>query len=134
MTTNYTNCFIAVSPDSSATSGDEPKQGTIADEQLRLLREAPYERTSDELMFEVYAARSGIPDEERANAWTAFQAKPTACLRASALVKSYGWGIHHDADAKVAAFAVGSDDYLRLAADPALKQTKGMRSKRNRSI
>lgn len=131
MTTNYTNCFIAVSPDTFATGGDEPKPGTIAAEHLRLLREAPYERTSDELMFEVFAARNEIPDNARSNEWAAFQAKPMACLRASALVKSYGWGIHHDADAKVAAFAVGSEEYQRLAADPSLKQTRGMRSKRS---
>lgn len=130
MTTNYTNCFIAVSPDSLATGGDEPKPGTIAAAHLRLLREAPYSRTSDELMFEVYAARNAISDSARADEWSAFQAKPMACLRASALVKTHGWGIHHNAEAKVAAFAIGSDNYRRLAADPALKQTKGMRTKR----
>lgn len=130
MTTNYTNCFIAVSPDSFAQCGDQPKPGTIAAEHLRLLREAPYKRTSDELIFEVYATRNKIPEEARASEWAEFQSKSMACLRASALVKSYGWGIHHDADAKVAAFAVGSEDYLRLAADPTLRQIRGMRSKR----
>ncbi len=131
MTTNYTNCFIAVSPDTMAMVGAEPKPGTIAAEHLRLLREAPYARTSDELMFEVYAARNSIPEADRAMEWAAFQAKPMACLRASALVKSCGWGIHHDSHAKVAAFGVETDEYERLAARADLKHTSGMRRKRD---
>lgn len=130
MTTNYFNCFIALSPDALSTVGAEPKPGTIAAEHLRLLREAPYTRTSDELMFEVHAARNEIPTSVRDVERAAFLSKSRACLRASPLVKTYGWGIHHNADAKVAAFAVGSDDYVRLAADSTLKQTRGLRSKR----
>lgn len=130
MTTNYTNSFIAVSPDTEVETGLEPKAGTIAAEQLRRLRADPYGYTSDELLFVIQADRNGLAVEDRDAAWRVFQEKPMACLRASALVKQYGWGIHHDAEAKVAAYAVDSDVYRELSVRDDLKQFRGMRSKR----
>ena len=82
------------------------------------------------MQFEVYAARRGIPAEERAEARQAFFAKGQPCLRASPLGKRYGWGIHHDDDCRVALVPLGSDEYQTLAADPTVKQLKAMRSKR----
>jgi hypothetical protein len=46
------------------------------------------------------------------------------------LGKRYGWGIHHDADGRVALVALGSDEYEALAGDPAVTQRRAMRSKR----
>lgn len=82
------------------------------------------------LLFEVYATRQSIPVEKRSQARAAFFAKDQACLRSSPLGKRYGWGIHHDADNRVALVPFGSDAYQALAADPAVKQLKAMRSKR----
>lgn len=130
MTTNYVNTFIAVSPDTTATAGVRPKLATAAAEHLRLLLSKPYGYTSDELLFAAHAARAEIPAEQRPGAWMDFVAKPRACLRASALVKQYGWGLHHDERGGVAAFGLETDDYLRLSADKGLKQTLGMRSRR----
>jgi hypothetical protein len=130
MTTNYINTFIAVSPDTTASGGIYPKAGTAAAEHLRLVLSKPYGHTSDELIFAVHAVRVEIPEQDRARAWVEFTMKPRACLRASALVKQYGWGLHHNEEAKVAAFGFGSDDYQRLKANLDLKQTQGMRSKR----
>jgi Family of unknown function (DUF6157) len=133
MTTNYINTFIAVSPDTNASSGVHPKPGTAADEHLQLLQSKPYGYTSDELLFAVHADRADraeLPADHRADAWAEFVAKPRACLRASALVKQYGWGLHHDEQGHVAAFGTETDDYQRLKADARLKQTQGMRSKR----
>jgi hypothetical protein len=59
-----------------------------------------------------------------------FFAKDQPCLRSSALGKRYGWGIHSDADGKVALYARESQDYQRLANDPTLKHLKAFRSKR----
>lgn len=130
-TTNYANTFIAVSPDSSATIGDTgPKPGSVAALQLELLQARPYGLTSDDLLFEVYARRNAVADADRAAARAAFFGKPQACLRASPLVKKHGWGIHHDADGRVAAVAVESAAYTELKARTDLKQTVGIRSAR----
>lgn len=131
MTTNYTEAFITVSPDSTATAGTTPtKAGSIAQIQHELLTRQPYHYTSDDLLFEVHALRQGIAAKDRKPAREAFFAKPQACLRASPLVKQFGWGLHHDADAKVAAYGVDSEAYRELSVSADLKIVAGMRSKR----
>jgi hypothetical protein len=130
MTTNYVDAFISISPDSSASESTEPKAGTVAAAHLRLLREKPYGYTSDELLFTVHAERAGIAESDQQQAWQEFRAKPTACLRASALVRSYGWGLHHDGQSKVAAYGVETDSYRDFLARKDLKQTYGMRKRR----
>jgi hypothetical protein len=67
---------------------------------------------------------------ERKTAREQFFSRGQACLRASALGKKFGWGVHSDAQGRVAIFAVDSPEYRRLAADPGIKQVKAMRSKR----
>jgi hypothetical protein len=130
VTTNYRSTFIAVATDCKANCGTEPKPGTVGALQLALLRESPYRYTSDDLLFEVHAQRSHIADADRAGERELFFAKSRACLRASPLGKTYGWGMHHDAEGRVAAYGVESDDYGRLARDAGLNRTQAMRSKR----
>lgn len=130
-TTNYADTFIAVAADCPVARGETPaKPGTIAALQLELLQANPYALTSDDLLFEVHARRTGITDADRAAARAAYFAKPQACLRASPLVKKHGWGLHHDAHGQVAAFGVETDAYRELAARADLKQVVGMRSRR----
>ena len=131
MTTNYQNTFIAVSQDTKAVVGSEPNLGTVASEQLILLRTHPYGYTSDELLFTIYAERNGIQKSSRASAFEVFISKPRACLRASTLVKQFGWGFHHDGNAKVAAYGMETEGYQRLSTQGNIKQTKGMRAKRS---
>jgi hypothetical protein len=130
MTTNYRQTFIAVSPDSTATAARMPKPGTHAALQLDLLLGAPYALTSDDLLFEVEAIRAGSAADDRPERRAAFDAKSKACLRASPLVKTHGWGLHHNAEERVAAWAVETPDYGRLAADPSLQYVPGMRNRR----
>ncbi|MBO1112216.1 DUF6157 family protein [Bordetella petrii] len=131
MTTNFVDTFITASPDSTATTGQAPKKaGSIAQIQHQLLSERPYHFTSDDLLFEVYAIRNGIAPEDRAQARDIFFAKPQACLRTSPLVKQYGWGIHHDAGAKVAAYGVDTDAYREFSTRKSLKIVAGVRSHR----
>lgn len=130
MTTNYTSTFIAASPDSVAALGAAPKAGTVAAFVLALMNERPYGYTSDDLLFEAHAHRVRLADTDRVQERELFLAKPRACLRASALVKQHGWGLHHDDCSRVAAYGVETDDYRRHATDPKLHQTRGMRSKR----
>ncbi len=131
MTTNYYKTFITVAPDSTVETGQKPaKPETIAGIQYSLLRESPYELTSDDLLFEVHARRNGIGHADRARERETFFAKSQACLRASPLVKQHGWGLHHDEHGKVAMYAVGTEDYAKFAARGDLKVIPGMRSRR----
>ena len=128
---NYFWTFITVSPDSKAVSGIVPsKAGSIASLQHALLLEQPYAFTSDELLFEVHVRRNGITRTDRDHERPLFFARSHACLRASPLVKQFGWGLHHDEEGKVAAYGVGTDRYRELAIRPDLKIVPGMRSRR----
>jgi hypothetical protein len=132
-TTNYRGTLIQVADDCPVDEAEQPPGGiapTVAALQYALIAEHPYELTSDDVLFEVYAIRKSIPAEERSEARVTFFARDQACLRSSPLGKRYGWGIHHDGDGRVALVPLGSDDYDALAADPAVKQVKAMRSKR----
>lgn len=106
--------FIAIAPDSDAVRGTVPRETaepSVALRTYRLIAEHPYRYTSDDVLFLVYADRNGIAEGERAAARKAFFAKPKACLRASALTKSYGWGVHADADARLALYGVETEEY-----------------------
>lgn len=122
--TNYRDTLITVSADCPVSGGTIPeKPGTVATVQHGLLA-APYKLTSDDLLYETHRARGGEKSREE------FFARPQACLRASPLVKQFGWGIHHDSDGRVALVDPQGATYRRLLDDPALKKTPGMRSKR----
>nr|WP_294812654.1 DUF6157 family protein [uncultured Sphingomonas sp.] len=122
--TNYRDTLITVSTDCPVPGGTIPeKPGTIATVQHALLAK-PYAMTSDDLLYEAHRARGGDKGRD------AFFAKPQACLRTSPLVKQFGWGIHHDADGRIALLDPQSDAYARLLVDPSVKKTPGMRSKR----
>ncbi len=131
--TNYTDTFIAVAEDCKAATGTVPPEKpepTVARMQFELIHANPYSYTSDEVLFAVYAARNRIAPEEQGARRAEFFAKGQACLRASPLAKSYGWGIHHDGEGKVALYDRGSEEYDRLRADASLTQLKAMRSSR----
>ncbi|WP_427868642.1 DUF6157 family protein [Leucobacter luti] len=132
--TNYANTFIRVAPDCPAATGEIPPERaggpSVARLQFELASERPHELTSDDLLFTVHALRNAVPDADRDAARSAFFAKSQACLRASPLPKRYGWGVHHDAEGRIALVARGTAEYERLAADPELKQLDAMRSSR----
>lgn len=131
MSTNYYNTFIAVSPDSRLGAAKHvARPGTVAALQLEFLLAAPYALTSDDLLFQVHLVRLEDPVDDLAKLRAKFESKPHACLRASPLVKTHGWGLHHDAQGRVAAVPVGDAEYQRLAADTLVTQVNGMRSKR----
>jgi hypothetical protein len=131
MSTNYKDTFITISPDSAATHGKVPAAAhSVAGMQYALLQERPYTFTSDDLLFEVHVRRNNIADAERQGAREAFFSKPQACLRASPLVKQYGWGLHHDGDGRVAAYGVGTEAYRELLRRSDLKIVAGMRSRK----
>ena len=133
-TTNYINTFIAVAEDSPAESAVVPEskgdKKTVAQLQLEAITKAPYTLTSDDVLFGVHAERAGIPATAREAAREEFFSKGQPCFRASPLTKRYGWGLHSNAEGKVALYAVESPEYRALLADESLKQLRAMRSKK----
>ncbi|MEM1217478.1 MAG: DUF6157 family protein [Bacteroidota bacterium] len=132
--TNYFNAFISVAEDCPADTGIVPPlrggKPSVAGIHLQLILDHPYHYTSDDLIFGTYADRKEIPASERAEAREAFFSKGQACFRASAMGKRYGWGLHFNAEGKVAAYPIESDEYQQFEKDAQLEQRKAMRSKR----
>ena len=130
-TTNYYDTLILVSPDCRAQEGTRPpKPGTIAALQHEWMLAAPYGMTSDDLIFSVHAERKAIPTAEREAAGAAFFSKGQPCMRSSPLVKSYGWGVHHDSAGRVAIFGAESARYRELVEDETVTKIRGVRSQR----
>ncbi len=131
---NFRNTFICIAPDCPESTGIEPpaRGGKIPIHliHLNLLRENPYRYTHEELVLEGEVRREPATGETRAEILARIRAKPLPCLRTSALPKRYGWGIHFDAEGKIAAFPAGSAEYRKLAADDGIARVAAMRSKR----
>ncbi|TCP52577.1 hypothetical protein EV586_10959 [Tumebacillus sp. BK434] len=130
---NY-NTFIEVAADCPVGVAQIPvtkgETKTIPVLQYELIANHPYKYTQEDVLFEVYALRNQIPDEQRQAAREKFFSKGQPCLRTSSLCKRYGWGIHHDAQGKVALYAVESDEYKEFVNDNGIKNVKAMRSSR----
>ena len=135
---NYYNTFIAVAPDTSVKVGTIPVERTgkktIAILEYELVSAQPYTYTQEEVQFAVHVQRKAVPSAElgvkRVDLWTEFFSKPMACMRASPLPKSYGWGLHFNEEGKVALVAVESPEYERLSSSGAIEQTRALRSRR----
>jgi len=129
--TNYFSTLILASPDCKASAATVPsKEGTIAAIQHEILSSAPYQMSSDDLLCAVEARRKGIARGGLSAFRKAFFSKPQACLRASPLVRSYGWGIHHDTNGKIALLGRETKEYAAMIEDAAITKVAGMRSRR----
>lgn len=133
-TTNYINTFIEVADDCPAAKAEIPplrgKAKTAARIQYELISDNPYGYTSDEVIFHVHADKQKIADEDKPNERERFFSKGQPCMRASALAKRYGWGVHSDASGRIAIYPVESDEYKKLVNNNNLNHLKAMRSKR----
>ncbi len=132
----YTNTFIRVAEDCRATTGEVPPERggapTVAGVQYAMLAAAPGRWTQEDVLIASAPGVRGLDldGDELERRKAEYFAEPRACLRASPLGKTYGWGLHYDADGRITLHAVGSESYERLAADPTLTQLRAMRSKR----
>jgi hypothetical protein len=134
----YFSTFIEVAPDTTATSGTIPPirggARSIAALEYELISRSPYVYTQEDVQFAVHVQRSGISAADlkssRAELWDTFFSKSHACMRASPLPKSYGWGLHFDEHGKVALVASETELYRRLSSDPAISHTRAMRARR----
>lgn len=136
---SYINTFIKVSPDCPVTSSVVPQYKTsnkpIHVIQYELLTGQPYQYTHEQLLFEVHIRHKNIPAEElalhRQQIWDALFSKSHACLRASALPKRYGWGVHYDAEGKIAIYGMETPEYERFVqSGQEITLLNGMRSRR----
>jgi peptidoglycan hydrolase-like protein with peptidoglycan-binding domain len=133
-TTNTPNTFVRLAGDSPVTAAQIPplkaSGPTAANIQYDMVLNHPYKYSSDDVIFEVYAQKQDIARSERAAAREAFFAKGQPCMRASALTKRYGWGVHSDPEGKIALVPAGTPEYEQFAAREDLKQVQAMRTSR----
>ena len=133
-TTNYNNAFIAVADDCPENCGVIPpsksENKTLANYQFDMLINNPYKYTSDDVIFEVYAIRNNIPQNELETARNIFFSKGQPCFRTSPLTKRYGWGLHSNKEGKIALYGLETDEYNNFVNDSELQVVKAMKSKR----
>ena len=119
MELNYYNTFIKVATDCPVERGVVPpdkKSGkTRPGIEFELASAHPYAYTQEDLLFLTHVRHKGVPEEEVAaresDMRQEFFAKPMACLRASMLPKKSGWGIHFNAEGKLAIYPMESPEY-----------------------
>jgi len=131
--TNYYNTFIRIAEDCKNLKAAIPPRSdkpTIAQLQFDILIKNPYKFTSDEVLFQVFAIRNDLMESELGQAKSDFFSKGQPCLRASPLTKTYGWGVHFDADGKIALCPVESAEYEAFVTNNDLEHVKAMRSKK----
>lgn len=117
-TTNYRDTFITVAPDCRAKAGLVPPKRarpTASSIVFAMVTSHPYRYTSDDVLFAAYAARHDISRAEQGHERASFFARPQPCLRSSDLTKTYGWGVHHDHNERIALYAVGTREYSTFA-------------------
>lgn len=133
-TTNYKNTFIQVAEDCPASQAEIPPikgdKKSIANLEFEILSQNPYKFTSDDVIFTVYAQRNDLSEAELDSARATFFSKGQPCMRSSALTKRYGFGIHNDAEGKIALYGMDTKEYEQFSTDKNIAQVKAMRSKR----
>ncbi len=119
---SYTNTFIVVADDCPQTkglvptaSGDTP---TVSMIEYELLTSRPYQLTQDDLIFAVHVTRAGLTAAELKKDSRAIHAKLFAkshpCMRASALTKRYGWGVHYDETGRMVIYGCQTQQYAAM--------------------
>lgn len=131
-TTNYTDTFIEVAEDTKVASSKIPNskgdKKTIAEIQYELLVKNPYQYTSDDILFEVFATRNDLTKTEYKQAREDFFSKGQPCFRTSPLTKTHGFGIHNNSYGKMALYGMETEEYQKLLSDSKIKKVKAMRS------
>ena len=131
---NYHDTLIEIADDCPVIKGQVPQASggkkTKAVVEYELLVKHPYTYTEEDIAFEVYAVLHDIPKASWPKERERFLSKGHPHLRVSALAKRYGWGMHNNAEGKIALVAVESAEYERLMKDPRTTKIKALRSKR----
>jgi hypothetical protein len=129
------NCYdtlIEVADDRPVTEAQVPQargaKKTKALVEYELLVKRPYTYTEEDIAFETYAVLHDIPKAIWPREHKTLLSKGNPHLRVSALAKRYGWGIHNNAEGKIALIAVESPLYEQLLNDPRITKIKAFRS------
>ena len=129
---NYYNTLIEIAEDSPATKAEVPKpkggKKTKPVIEYEMIANHPYKYTEEDIAFETYAVLHNIPKALWPRERQTFLSKGHPHLRVSALAKRHGWGIHNNAEGKVALIAVNSLKYKKLMKDPRTTKIKAFRS------
>ena len=130
--TNYFDTFIEVAEDTKATCGTQPPskgdKKSVAEMQYEILSENPYQLSSDDILFQLFANKNNLPEEEYQQAREQFFSKGQPCFRTSLLTKTYGFGIHYDSTGKMAIFGMETTEYQSFISDDKIKKVKAMKS------
>ena len=132
-TTNYKNAFLRVSTDVPVEKSEIPpvkRNKTLANIQYDMIAKNPYKYSSDDVLFECFAQKNDVTENDRKEARAAFFSKGQPCLRSSALAKRYGFGFHFNDASKIALFPMESKEYQNFTDDEAVEQITAMRNKR----
>ena len=133
-TTNYFDTLIEIAEDCPVMAGEIPPvkgdKKSVATMLFEMLGGHPYEYTSDDVLFAVWAARKNVPEDELEAQRHLYFSKGQPCFRAAPLGKRYGWGVHSNAEGKIAIYGVETEAYKQLVADESVVKKKAMRSKR----
>lgn len=133
-TTNYINTFIEIADDSPTSTAEIPplkgENKTAANIQFEMIIDHPYKYTSDDVLFNVFATKNGVSKSDLKEEREKFFSKGQPCMRASALTKRYGWGVHANEEGKIAIYGADSDEYKKFVKDKKLQHVKAMRSKK----
>jgi hypothetical protein len=134
-----TDTFVRVSADCATEHSVVPisKKVTKSVHQIQyeLLIERPYYYTHEELIFQVHLIHKDIaiddPEISLESVREQLFSKSHACLRASMLPKQYGWGVHYDAEGRIALYGMESAEYDKFLenADGEIKLVNAMRNK-----
>lgn len=127
-----TSTFTAVAEDCRAFTGEVPRRRagapTAASTQSALLTARPGHWTQEDVLVRSCPAvrgREHVDEDELTRVREELFARPRACLRASPLPKTYGWGLHDDERGRITLHAVDSPEYARLSQDGGLAQLPG---------
>lgn len=133
--TNYIDTFIEVADDCPVSCGEVPRskgdKKSVAQMQYELIIKHPYQLTSDDILFQIYAERNNLEQSEYKKAREAFFSKGQACFRASPLAKRHGFGVHSDSDGNVAIYGRETNMYSKLVKNTKVKKVKAMRNSKN---
>jgi Family of unknown function (DUF6157) len=131
---NYYDTLIEIAEDCPVSKAQVPQarggKKTKAVVEYELLVKHPYRYSEEDIAFETYAILHDIPKASWRRERERFLSKGHPHLRVSALPKRYGWGIHNNAEGKIALIAVESPEYKNLMNDPRTTKVRAFRSKR----
>ena len=140
---SYKDTLILVSADCPVEHGVVPASGKETPPahviQFELLSRNPYVYTHEELLYQVHVRHKGVPEAEwetrREEIWNELFSKSHPCLRASALPKKFGWGVHYDSEGRIALYAMESPEYQAWASGERTSDGEGpklLRAMRNK--